>query len=160
MIPSKILRLTISKNHKIKLGNYSWDKELQDKIFHITFMDGNKKLSLKTIFSNGYNIGNCLLTSYYVSSIIDNSQICTGKVEILKGTKNCPNGDHVWIETQENIIDTTLMIVLPKVSKYAKYYTKESSIFPLFSSEDLNYQDDIYMRENDIENFLLNLYKT
>jgi len=80
MIPSKFLRLIISKNHKLKLEKFSWPKELENKIFKIVFMDGYKKLSLKTIFKNGYNIGNCLLTSYYVSTIFENSLICTGKV--------------------------------------------------------------------------------
>ena len=118
MIPSKILRLIISKNHKIKLEEFSWNKELQNKIFQIEFVDGHKKLSLKTIFKDGYNIGNCLLTSYYVSTIFENSLICTGKVEIHKRTKNSPDGDHVWIETEDNIIDTTLMIIIPKNNSF------------------------------------------
>lgn len=160
MIPSKFLRLIISKNHKLKLENYSWDKELENKIFKIVFMDGHRKLSLKAIFKNGYNIGNCLLTAYYVSTIFENSLICTGKVEILKGTKNCKNGDHVWIETEESIIDTTLMIILSKKSKYAKFYTKDAEIKPQFSKEDLNYQNDIYEHQHNIDNYFINLYKT
>jgi len=160
MIPSKFLRLIISKNHKLKLEKFSWPKELENKIFKIGFMDGYKKLSLKTIFKNGYNIGNCLLTSYYVSTIFENSLICTGKVEILKGTKNSKNGDHVWIETEESIIDTTLMIMLSKNSKYAKFYTKEADIKPMFSHEELNYQNEIYEHQNNIDNYFINLYKT
>lgn len=160
MIPSKVLRLIISRNHKINLNDFSWNKELQDKIFAIKFIDGYNKISLKTIFKNGYNIGNCLLTSYYVSTIFEESLICTGKVEILKGTKNSPNGDHVWIETDEHIIDTTLMICIPKGNKYAKYYNKESDIQPHFSHDDLNYQNDIYLRKNNIEQYYLDLYKT
>lgn len=90
MIPSKKLRMTISKNHKIKLRDFAWEKELEDKIFSIKFIDGNKTLSLKTVFKDGYNIGNCLLTAYYVSSIFEDPLICTGKVSLLKGTKNSP----------------------------------------------------------------------
>lgn len=160
MIPSKRLRLIISKNHKLKLEKYSWSKELQDKIFSIKFTDVRKKLSLKTVFKNGYNIGKCLLTSYYVSTIFDDSLICTGKVEILKGTKNSPNGDHVWIETEESIIDTTLMIILSKKSKYAKLYTKEADIKPIFSHEDLNYQNEIYEHQNNIHKYYSDLYET
>lgn len=159
MIPSKILRLIISKNHKIKLEEFSWNKDLQNKIFQIEFIDGHKKLSLKTIFKDGYNIGNCLLTSYYVSTIFENSLICTGKVEILKGTKNSPNGDHVWIETEDNIIDTTLMIIIPKNNKYSKYYIKDYDIRPNFSSDDLSYDNDIYFRKNNMEEYYLELFK-
>ena len=64
MIPSKRLRLIISKHHKIKLENYSWSKEFENRVYKIKFIDGYKKLSLKTIFKDGYNIGNCLLTAY------------------------------------------------------------------------------------------------
>ena len=158
MIPSKILRLIISKNHKIKLEEFSWDKELQNKIFQIEFVDGHKKLSLKTIFKDGYNIGNCLLTSYYVSTIFENSLICTGKVEILKGTKNSPNGDHVWVENEDYIIDTTLMIKLPKKHKYAKYYHKDSCIQPQFSKNDISYEDDKYFKEKYADQYYLDLF--
>ena len=159
MISSKILRLIISTNHKIKLEEFSWNKELQNKIFQIEFVDGHKKLSLKTIFKDGYNIGNCLLTSYYVSTIFENSLICTGTVEILTGTKNRPNGDHVWIETEDNIIDTTLMIIIPKNNKYSKYYIKDYDIRPNFSSYDLSYDNDIYFRKNNMEKYYLELFK-
>lgn len=128
-------------------------------MFNIKFADGYKILSLKTIFKDGYNIGNCLLTAHYVSTIFEDPLICTGKVEILKGTKNSPNGDHVWIETEDNIIDTTLMTIFPKTNLYAKYYKKESDIVPRFSTDELTYQDDIYERKNNIEKYYLNLYK-
>ena len=160
MIPSKKLRLIISRNHKIKLEYYSWSKEFENKVYKIKFIDGYKKLSLKTIFKDGYNIGNCLLTAYYVSTIFDNSLICTGKVEILKGTKNSPSGDHVWIEVDDFIIDTTLMILLPKESDYAKYYDRYQSITPHFTFEDLSYQGDIYQKEHSAINYYYDLYKT
>lgn len=159
MIPSKILRLIISKNHKIRLRDFSWNKELEEKIFSIKFIDGYKTLSLKTIFKNGYNIGNCLLTSYYVSSIFENSLICTGKVAILKGTKNSPNGDHVWIETDTHIIDTTLMLIIPKNCSYANLYDKSSDIKPNFSYDELSYDNDIYLRKNHYEKYYLELYE-
>lgn len=160
MIPSKFLRLIISKNHKIKLKNLAWNKDFELKVFRIKFIDGNKTLSLKTIFKDGYNIGNCLLTAYYVSSIIEDSLICTGKVEILKGTKNSPNGDHVWIETENEIIDTTLMIVIPKYHIYSKFYTKDAEITPKFRPEECNYQDEIYEKKQNITKYYTELYKT
>ncbi len=159
MIPSKLLRLIISKNHKIKLKNLAWSKEFELKVFKINFVDGYKNLSLKTIFKDGYNIGNCLLTSYYVSSILNNSLICTGKVEILKGTKNSPNGDHVWLETEDEIIDTTLMITIPKTHIYSTFYKKESDIVPMFRSEDFNYQGEIYQKEYNETKYYNDLYK-
>ena len=159
MIPSKFLRLIISKSHKLKLGNLAWSKEFEEKIFKIKFIDGHKELTLKTIFKDGYNIGNCLLTSFYVSSILENPLICTGKVEILKGTKNSPNGDHVWIETEDYIVDTTLMIRFPKSHRYAKYYKKDADITPNFSPEDINYQNDIYQRKNNLYEYYNSLYK-
>ena len=159
MIPSKFLRLIISKSHKLKLGNLAWSKEFEKKIFKIKFIDGHKELTLKTIFKDGYNIGNCLLTSFYVSSILENPLICTGKVEILKGTKNSPNGDHVWIETEDYIVDTTLMIRFPKSHRYAKYYKKDADITPNFSPEDINYQNDIYQRKNNLYEYYNSLYK-
>lgn len=159
MIPSKFLRLIISKSHKLKLGNLAWSKEFEKKIFKIKFIDGHKELTLKTIFKDGYNIGNCLLTSFYVSSILENPLICTGKVEILKGTKNSPSGDHVWIESDNNIIDTTLMIIMPKTHPYVKYYKKDSDISTHFSPEDINYQNDINQRKNNFNEYYINLYK-
>lgn len=160
MIPSKVLRLIISKNHKIKLKSLAWNKDFELKVFRIKFIDGNKTLSLKTIFKDGYNIGNCLLTAHYVSSLFEDSLICTGKVEILKGTKNSPNGDHVWIETENEIIDTTLMIVIPKYHIYSKFYKKEDNIIPRFRPEECNYQDEIYEKRYHTTKYYTDLYKT
>lgn len=159
MIPSKYLRLIISRNHKIKLEDYSWSKEFENRIYKIKFKDGYKTLSLKTIFKDGYNIGNCLLTAYYVATIFERPLICTGKVEILKGTKNSPSGDHVWIEVDDMIIDTTLMVSIPLDSKYAKYYEKYQSITPHFTFEDLSYQEDIYEKNTSQISYFYNLYK-
>ena len=53
MIPSKFLRLIISKSHKIKLEDFAWNKEFEEKIFRIKFVDGREKISLKTIFKDG-----------------------------------------------------------------------------------------------------------
>ncbi len=160
MVPSKVLRLIISKNHKIKLKNFAWTKKFELKIFSIEFKDGRDSYMLETIFKDGYNIGNCLLTAYYVSTVLENSLICTGKVEILKGTKNSPNGDHVWLETENEIIDTTLMITIPKNHSYSRFYHKDSKIEPKFSTEDLNYENDRYQRKTNIVEYYMNLYKT
>ncbi len=160
MIPSVKLRKIISKNHKINLDAFSWNKEFNNNIFKITFYDGRTKTSLKKIFENGYNIGNCLLTSYYVINAIENAYICTGKVEILKGTKNSKDGDHVWIENDSYIIDTTLMICIPKYNVYSRFYKKDSIIVPSFSTSELNYLDEYYSKENYPSDYYIDLFKT
>ncbi|MBO5477405.1 MAG: hypothetical protein J6A15_06630 [Clostridia bacterium] len=159
MIPSKSLRKIISKRRKIKLERYAWSKEFEKKIFDIVFLDGSKKTTLKEIFKNGYNIGNCLLTAHYVATILQDSSICTGKVEILKGTKNSEHGDHVWIETEDYIIDTTLMITINKSDVYAKFYKKDYTIVPNFSPADLNYECESYSKKNYPEEYFYSLYK-
>lgn len=160
MIPSIVLQSIISKNHKLNLKKLAWSKELQDRIFDIKFKDTNYILSLKTVFEHGYNIGNCLLTSYYVSQVFENAKICTGMVKILKGTKNTLNGEHVWIETDTDLIDTTLMIIIPKSHKYFKLYNKESNIIPQFTLDELNFQKEIYQRQRFPDQYYLELYKT
>lgn len=159
MIPSKSLRKIISKRHKIKLERSAWSKEFEKKIFNIDFIDGNKKINLKEIFKNGYNIGNCLLTAHYISTALPDSSICTGKVAILKGTKNSDQGDHVWIETEDYIIDTTLMITINKSDIYAKFYQKDYTIVPNFSPSELNYEFESYSKKNNPEEYFCNLYK-
>lgn len=158
MIPSKKLRRLISKKNKIQLEALAWEKELENKIFKSTFMDNKQKMSLKDVFEYGYNIGNCLLTSYYVINIFENASICSGKVEILKGTKNSKNGDHVWIEDEYYIIDTTLMIKIPKNNIYSNYYKKDSTIVPSFSSSELNYQKDMYDKKTNPFKYYLELF--
>lgn len=154
MIPSKKLRRLISKKNKIQLEDFSWEKELEKKVFKILFED----MTLKDIFENGYNIGNCLLTSYYIFPIFNNASICSGKVAILKGTKNSINGDHVWIENDEYIIDTTLMIKIPLNFIYSKYYKKEYTISPTFSSADLNYDTEIYEKTTNPFKYYFDLF--
>ncbi len=159
MIPSKKLRKIISKKRKVNLEAFKWDPMLEKSIFKIIFWDGNSKSSLREIYKNGYNIGNCLLTAYYIASIIDYASICTGKVNILKGTKNAPSGDHVWIETDEYILDTTLMIKIPLDNTYAKLYKKDYSFVPNITSNNLSYSDELYAKNNFPELYYLGLYQ-
>ena len=62
------------------------------------------------IFKNGFNLGSCTPCSKQVSYSLDNCYICGGTLPILKGTCNCPNGEHTWIEYKGKILDTTLML--------------------------------------------------
>lgn len=159
MIPSKSLRKIISKKYKVKLDCYSWNKDFEKTVFNIDFFDGHRKTTLKEIFKNGFNIGNCLLTSHYVSILFPESSICTGKVGILKGTKNSENGDHVWIEAEDYIIDTTLMITIPKKDVYATFYLKEYTIVPLFSPDELNYECESYSKKTNPYEYYCSLYR-
>ena len=158
MLPSTMLRKIISKKMKIKLEAYAWDKDLRKSIFNIVFLDGTKKTTLGKIFKEGFNIGNCLLTSYYIATIFDNASICTGKVEILKGSKNSEDGSHVWIEVDNYIVDPTLMIKLPLDSYYAKFYNKQSTITPLVSPYDYNYSIDSYAKKHYPQKYYFDLF--
>ena len=159
MLPSKKLRNIISKKRKIKLDNFKWSKELEKDLFAISFIDGNKKMDLKTIYGDGFNIGNCLLTSYYVSLYFENSKICTGKAKLLVGTKNSKNGDHVWIENEDYIIDTTLMLMIPKVNELSFLYHKEYDLsYIKLPNDDISFQHDYYEMTNFPEEYFSNLY--
>lgn len=160
MLPSDRLRKIISAKHRINLEAHAWSKDFRDEVFKIEFLDGYSKSSLKTIFDDGYNIGNCLLTANYVSSVIPEASICTGRVDILKGTKNSPKGDHVWIETDDEIIDTTLMISVDKENYISSHYELESRITPHFLPDEISYQSDIYSKQNYPEEYYLELYST
>ena len=75
--------------------------------------------NFEDVFIEGANIGYCTVASKQLSYSFDNVYICGGELPILKGTKNCKEGEHTWIETDNQIIDTTLMLII------AKDYSKE-----------------------------------
>ena len=158
MIPSEKLRKIISKMRKVNLEDFKWDESLKKSVFKLKYLNVNKEIGLREVFKNGYNIGNCTITAYCVSKLFDRSSICTGKVEILKGTKNSENGEHVWVETYDFIIDTTLMIKVPLDSIIAQYYHKEDTITPLFSPFDYNYSIDEHLRKVYPENYYAELF--
>ena len=66
------------------------------------------------VFKDGYNQGYCTVCSKQVSYSFNNCYLCGGNLPILIGTTNCPNGDHSWIEKDNYIIDTTLMLIIDK----------------------------------------------
>lgn len=70
--------------------------------------------SFESIFKEGYNIGGCTTTSRQLSFSFDGCYICGGKLPILEGTKNSPDGRHTWIYWNDKVIDTTLMLVIDK----------------------------------------------
>lgn len=70
------------------------------------------------VFIDGANIGYCTVASKQLSYSLDNCYLCGGVLPILKGTKNCKDGSHTWIFHNDEVIDTTLMIIIDK--EYAR----------------------------------------
>lgn len=100
---------------KIKSQNFvSPTKEMKD------FID---------LFLLGYNIGNCVGTSRQLSFSYRDVDIVSGILPILKGTLNAEKeGGHCWLETQKEIIDTSLMIVIDKSLKNDRGYIEEQRL--------------------------------
>ena len=159
MIPSIILRKIISQIYTLDLETYAWNKDYQKKLFSIKVKDMGKSFTLKDIYTNGCNIGNCLYTSCIIHTKLSNLMIAVGKVAILKGTKNSVQGDHVWLEDDYNIYDPTLMITIPKEEYLAKYYIKEYNITSMLGKAELSYSDDFYLLEKDPNLYYAKLFK-
>jgi len=81
------------------------------------------------MFLLGYNIGNCGGASRQLSYSYNNVDIVSGILPILKGTLNAEKeGGHCWLETPENIIDTSLVLVIDKSLKNDLGYIEEQRI--------------------------------
>ncbi len=116
MLPSEILRKDIAETYSIDIEKYAWSEELKKEIFSIEldeFLETHAK-SLGEIYKLGFNIGHCGLTSRYLLRKYDATEISCGKAKLLVGTEASPNGEHAWINLNEHIIDTTLMIIFPQ----------------------------------------------
>lgn len=159
MIPSKILRKIISQRLELNLDTYSWSEEFEKRVMAIYFRENDKIYTFKDVYEKGCNIGNCLLTSKYISQTLRSSTICAGKVEILKGTKNSKNGDHVWVEVEDLIIDPTLMISIPKETDIAKKYHKECTLAILEHNLELSYSDEFYLSNNEPDLYYTSIFR-
>jgi hypothetical protein len=82
------------------------------------------------LFIDGANLGNCTIMSKIISYSMNNIDICGGTLDILKGTKNSPDGRHTWISFNGNIIDPTLMITIDEKLKTKLGYTEENRYNP------------------------------
>lgn len=146
-LPSEQLRLEISQEHKVNLEQYAWSDEFKEQVFAIRL---DKELehsadTLSEIYKYGYNIGHCGLTSRYLIRTYEHSTLCYGKSKLLVGTDSSPNGEHAWLNMDEQIVDTTLMISIPiEKAEELGYYT-ERTIAPISARELSEY--DIYERE-------------
>lgn len=82
------------------------------------------------IFRNGFNLGYCTPCSKQVSYSLKSCYICGGLFPVLKGTDNCPNGEHTWIEYDGRILDTSLMLDIDLGYKDILGYIEENRYNP------------------------------
>lgn len=162
MLPSEKLRLLISKTYDINLEQYAWPESLKTSFLSVK-LDEDYETDISTmqeVYSKGFNIGHCGLTSRYFSINFEESMLHYGTCELLKGTKSSIDGNHAWITLNETLIDTTLMIIIPlSKAKELGYSTlrtiaKESSkVLPeydTFSSEFQYYKFGIDTYEKEL----------
>ena len=111
------------KNGKIfGFPNELWDKIKSQNIRRIN--------SFEDVFKDGTNIGYCTVASKQLSYSFNSCFLCGGILPLLKGTKNCLDGSHTWIQYNDYIIDTTLMLIIHL--KYAEKigYIEENKYNP------------------------------
>lgn len=133
MLPSEELRLEIEKKYGIDLKQYAWSEELKQQIFSIP-LDKSLETNADTlgeIYSHGFNIGHCGLTSRYIARGFSKANLYYGKAALLVGTKSAPNGEHAWTILNDQIIDTTLMISIPTSIAKTLGYIQEKEIAPI-----------------------------
>lgn len=118
----------------VELGKIKGFSEELWKEIYLT--DVPKFNSFEDIFELGYNIGTCTTTSTFLSYALNYCEICGGTLPLIKGTNNSPDGRHTWILYQNNIIDTSLMLIIDE--KYAKKlnYITENQYNP---AQDIHY---------------------
>ena len=68
--------------------------------------------SFEDVFIDGANIGYCTVAAKQLSYSLDDCYICVGSLPLLKNTKNCKDGSHTWILYNNEVIDTTLMLII------------------------------------------------
>ena len=107
------------------------------------------------MFVLGYNIGNCVGTSRQLSYSYNNDSIVSGILPFLKGKKNSEKeGGHCWLETNKELIDTTLMLVMDKEVKKKLGYLEEQRLTPTDLALSPRYQarkefvNDISIKKN------------
>ena len=90
-----------------------------------TLLDATKKINVETYsslyeyFAKGEHIGRCGEASKLIGIMFEKPKfVVKGNSSLLKGTENSADGQHSWIETtingKEYIVDTSLMVVIPK----------------------------------------------
>ena len=93
------------------------------------------------MFILGKNIGNCVGISRQLSYSYNDVDLVSGILPILKGTINAEKqGGHAWLETNDSIIDTSLMLIIDKSLKKELGYEEENRITANELKHDRNYQ--------------------
>lgn len=107
-----------------------FDEREWDKIKKQNFVSPDAKMKeFIDMFVLGYNIGNCVGTSRQLSYSYNNVSIVSGILPFLKGKKNSEKeGGHCWLETNKEVIDTTLMLVMDKEVKKKLGYIEEQRL--------------------------------
>ena len=123
----RFLSIIIKGIQEGKIQGFS--AELWDKLAKQNLRSRGVK-SFVDVFVDGYNQGYCTVCSKQVSYSLDTCYLCGGVLPILKGTINCPEGAHTWIEYKDKIIDTTLMLVIDKTLKTELGYIEENRYNP------------------------------
>ena len=134
----RVIKNGISEN---KIWGFS--QELWSKLANQN-LRSPKVNSFIDVFKDGANQGFCTVCAKQVSYSLDSCYLCGGILPILKGTANCPEGNHTWIEYQNVIIDTTLMLVIDKKYKQLLGYVEKNRYDPS--------KDPIYNATKDFTN--------
>ena len=130
MLPSEELRKEISQLYNINLEKFAWSEELKKQILSIKLdedLETNAE-TLEEIYTLGYNIGHCGLTSRYIAKQFNEAKLFYGKAKLLVGTKSAPNGEHAWTTINNFLIDTTLMLCIPITEIIKLGYITEKQI--------------------------------
>jgi hypothetical protein len=130
MLPSEELRKEISQLYNINLEKFAWSEELKKQILS-TKLDEELETNAETleeIYTLGYNIGHCGLTSRYIAKQFNEAKLFYGKAKLLFGTKSAPNGEHAWTTINDFLIDTTLMLCIPITEIIKLGYITEKEI--------------------------------
>ena len=108
---------------------WGFSQELWEKLASQNLRSPKVK-SFIDVFRDGANQGYCTVCAKQVSYSLETCYLCGGILPILKGTINCPEGNHTWIEYKDVIIDTTLMLVIDKEYKQKLGYIEENRYNP------------------------------
>lgn len=93
------------------------------------------------MFRLGYNRGDCVGTSKQLSYSYNDVDIVAGVLPLLKGTLNAEKeGGHCWLETKNNVIDTSLLLIIDKSIKSDLGYIEEQRLTSSQLRKDIFYQ--------------------
>lgn len=103
-----------------------FDEELLEKL-NIINIRGKAK-DMDEVLFHGANIGACTSMALHLSFILTGCYRCSGLLPLIKGSLNSPNGEHTWLETINEIYDTSLMLIIDKSYKDKIGYQEEAKM--------------------------------